>query len=135
MTVLHLDVRTDAYELRFEGEVLGTLDGGAVALLSGAGERVREIDIEVAIEHAEEWLMPSSKRWQGSELHINDATGRIRTMLGEHASLTIAQVEQEFDRMHRAVIRGSMTDRDAAADTVLVRELTHHGRLSRVVVE
>lgn len=79
--------------------------------------------------------MPSSRRFQSFELRIRDATGRLRKILGEQASLTVAQVEQEFDRTYRAVLRGGMTDRDGLADMVLLRELAHHGNLSRVVLE
>ena len=134
MTRLHLHVQADAYELRLEGEVLGRLAGGAAALLSGAGERLREIDIETAIERAEEWLMPASRRFQALELHVHDGTGRLRPLLGDQASFTTPQVEDVFDRTHAAVVRGQVTDRGAVADVVLLRELAHHGRLSRLVL-
>ena len=135
MSALHLDIRADAYELRLDGEVLGRLAGGAATLLSGAGERLRELDIETAIERAEEWLMPSSRRFQALELQVHDATGRLRTVLGNQASFTLAQIEDVFDRTHAAVVRGHVTDRAAVADVVLLRELAHHGRLSRLVLQ
>jgi hypothetical protein len=56
-----------------------------------------------------EWLMPSSRRFQALELRIHDAT--------------------------HAVAHGRTQDRDGVADVVLVRELAHHGHLSRVVLE
>ncbi|HEX7889281.1 MAG TPA: hypothetical protein VF522_07990 [Ramlibacter sp.] len=134
MSVLHLEIRTDAYELRLDEEVLARLDGGAAALLAGAGERLREIDIEAAIERSEEWLMPSSKRFHALELQVHDATGRLRPLLGEQASFTVAELELEFDRTHDAVVRGRAGDRAAVADVVLLRELAHHGRLSGIAL-
>jgi hypothetical protein len=135
MRTLRLDVRPDAYELHLDGEVLARLDGGAAALLSGAGGRLREIDIEAAIERSEEWLMPSSRSFRNLEMHVRDSAGRVRRSLGEQASFTPAQVEQAFDRVHDAVAHGRATDRDGVADVVLLRELAHHGRLSRIVLD
>lgn len=134
MNELLLDVRPDAYELRLEGLLLARLNGGAAALLAGAGERLREIDIETAIERAEEWLMPSSSRLAGLELRVQDATGRIRRSLGAMASCTVDQVEQAFNRAHDTVVHARVADRDSVADVVLLRELAHHGRLSRIVL-
>jgi hypothetical protein len=131
---LQLDVGADAYELRLDGAVLARLDGGAAALLAGAGERLREIDIETAIERAEEWLMPSSRSLEGLELRVRDTTGRVRRSLGGQASCTVDQVEQAFNRAHDAVAHARVTDREDIADVVLLRELAHHGRLSRIVL-
>ncbi|MBK6007962.1 hypothetical protein JJB11_17825 [Ramlibacter ginsenosidimutans] len=134
MHELELDVADDACTLRLDGRVLARLDGGAEALLSGAGERLRELDIEVAIERSEEWLMPSSRLLQGLELKVRDATGRMRSMLGASASFTLAEVEQAFARAHDAVAHGRPVSRGGVADVVLLRELAHHGRLSRILL-
>ena len=135
MSELRLEVRTDAYELRLDGAVLARLQGGASALLSGAGDRLRELDIEAAIERSEDWLMPSSKSIEGLELRVRDATGRVRGTLGDRESLTPEELEQAFDRAHDAVAHARATGREGVADVVLLRELVHHGRLARVVVE
>ena len=134
MHELELDVADDACTLRLDGRVLARLDGGAAALLSGAGERLRELDIEVAIERSEEWLMPSSRLLQGLELKVHDATGRMRSMLGASGSFTLDEVEQAFARAHDAVAPGRPVSRSGVADVVLLRELAHHGRLSRIVL-
>ena len=135
MKVLHLDVRSDAYELRLDGKVLARLDGGAVALLAGAGEQLRDLDIEAAIERSEDWLMPSSRLLDGLEMRVGDETGRVGRLLGEQASFTPSDVEQAFTRAFDAVAHARAPDRHAVADVVLIRELVHHGRLSRIRVE
>lgn len=134
MSVLRLHVEPGAYELRLDEEILARLEGGAAALLSGAGGRLRALDIEAAIERAEEWLMPSSKRFQALELLVHDAAGRLRRSLGEQARLTPAELEQAFNRTHDAVAHGRSIDRDGVADVVLLRELAHHGSLSSILL-
>lgn len=134
MTELELDVAEDGCTLRLDGRVLARLDGGAAALLSGAGDPLRELDIEAAIERSEEWLMPISRLMQGLELQVHDATDRVRGMLGASASFTLAEVEQAFTRAHDAVAHGRAVSRVGVADVVLLRELAHHGRLSRIVL-
>lgn len=134
MHELELDIADDACTLRLDDQVLARLDGGTASLLSGAGERLRELDIEAAIERSEEWLMPSSRLLHGLELKVRDATGRVRGMLGEATSFTLAQVEQAFNRAHDAVAHGRPVSREGVADVVLLRELAHHGRLSRIVL-
>ena len=49
---LQLIIASDAYELRFDEDPLTRLDHGAAALLAGAAERLREIDVERAIERS-----------------------------------------------------------------------------------
>jgi hypothetical protein len=130
----YLDVRADAYELRLNGEVIARLDGGSAALMPGT-RALRDIDIETAIERAEDWLMPFSKLLSGLELRVRDETGRLREVMGEQGSFTADDVEQVFTRVFDAVGRGRAIDRDAVADVVLIRELVHHTRVSRVWVE
>lgn len=135
MSELFLDVRADAYELRLDDEVIATLDGGAWALVPRASGRLREFDIEAAIERSEDWLMLSSKRFQGLGLRVRGATGRVRAALGDPSSLTPEQVEQAFNRAFDAVAHGRPIDPASVADVVLLRELVHHGGLSRVLLQ
>jgi hypothetical protein len=130
----YLDIRADAYEMRLNGEVIARLDGGSAALVPGTGA-LRDIDIEAAIERSEDWLMPFSKLLSGLELRVRDETERVRKVMGEQGSFTAEDVEQVFTRVFDAVGRGRAIDRYAVADVVLVRELVHHGRVSRVGLE
>jgi hypothetical protein len=131
---LELVLTEDACTLRLDGRELALLHGGTATLLVGAGERLRELDIEAAIERSEEWLMPCSRLLQGLELVVHDATGRVRGMLGASASFTLAEVEQAFTRAYDAVAHGRAVSRGGVADVVLLRELAHHGRLSLIVL-
>jgi hypothetical protein len=131
---LQLIIASDAYELRFDHDSLTRLDHGAAALLAGAAERLREIDIERAIERAEDWFMRFSKSFDSLQLEVRDTTGRLRRQLGKQAVYTLEQAEQAFTRVHDAVVHGEVSDRDAVADVVLLRELAHHGRLSSIVL-
>jgi len=115
--------------------VLARLEGGPLALLMGAGERLRDVDIEAAIERVEDWLMPSSKSIQGLALHVRDNRGRLRDRLGAHASLTPEEAERAFSLAVDDVAFNRPLDRNFVADLVLLRELVHHGRLSRVVLD
>ena len=78
--------------------------------------------------------MPSSKSFQGLELRVDDATGRVRRSLGDQSICTVDDMEQAFTRAHDAVAHARVTDREAIADAVLLRELAHHGRLSRILL-
>lgn len=135
MSELFLDVRADAYELRLDGEVLARLEGGVSALVPGARDRLHGFDIEAAIERSEDWLMPSSHRIQGLDLRVRDATGRVRAALGDRSASTPEQVEQAFNRAFDAVAHGRTLHPAGVADVVLLRELVHHGRLVRVLLE
>lgn len=134
MSSLVLTLLDDAYELSLDAQVIARLEGGALALLAEASEHLREVDIERAIERAEDWLMPSSKSFHGLDLHVRDTSGRLRDRIGA-PSMLASDVEWAFSgmaddvRLHRAV------GRDFVADLVLLRELVHHGDLPRVVLE
>ena len=67
---LQLIIAPDAYELRLDEDSLTRLHHGAAALLAGAAERLREIDIERAIERAEDWLMLFSKSFDSLKLEV-----------------------------------------------------------------
>ncbi|MBC5781423.1 hypothetical protein H8N03_00620 [Ramlibacter sp. USB13] len=135
MPDLRLIIASDAYELRRDGTPLARLERGAAALLPDAGMRLREIDIEVAIERTEDWIMRFSKAFDGLQLEVRDTTGRLRRHLGPQASFTTDAVERAFSRVHDAVVRDQVSDREAVADVILLRELAHHGNLSGIVVQ
>ena len=78
--------------------------------------------------------MRFSKSFDSLQLEIRDTTGRLGRQLGKQAVYTLEQVEQAFTRVHDAVVHGQVSDRDAVADVVLLRELAHHGRLSSIVL-
>ncbi|MBI5279700.1 MAG: hypothetical protein HY854_24930 [Burkholderiales bacterium] len=126
MTRAFLAIRADAYELRIGADLLARLDGGAAALLAGAGEQLRAIDIETAIERSEDWLMPVIRALHGLELHVDDSTGRLQ------ASFTPEEIEHVFTHAFDAVAHGRPVDRESVADSILLRELTHHGALTRI---
>lgn len=130
-----LDIQPDAYALRLDASLLARLEGGAAVLMPAPAQRLREIDMEGAIERAEEWLMPSSRLFQGLSLRVHDPRGRLRPLLGAGCSLTTEDVEQVFNSTHRALARTPLDERDAVAGLVLLRELAHHGRLSGIVIE
>ena len=134
MRDLRLVISPSAYEIALDGTLLGRLDGGAGALLAGAGNPLRELDLEIAIERAEEWLMRFSKSLSGLELEVRDTAGTLRKYLGTPAVYTAQAVEQTFARVHDAVVHRRMPGREAAADIVLLRELVHHGRLAAIKV-
>ena len=135
MNWLDLEIHADAYGLSAGGRVLARLERGPAALLAGASERLRDIDIESAIERSEDWLMPSSKSWQGFALRVADADGRLRDRLGVAAAFTPEEVERAFSAVVDDVAFGRPIARDVVAHLVLLRELVHHGALSGIVLE
>lgn len=130
-----LMIEPQAYELRLDETLLTRLAGGAAALLAGAVSHLRELDIEAAIERAEDWLMPFSKLFEGLALQVCDRTGRLRDRFADHQHCSIEQVEQVFSDAHHDVVHGRVKGRDAVADIVLLRELAHHFRLSGITLE
>ncbi len=129
-----LIIEPQAYELWLDEKLLTRLAGGAASLLGGAGPQLRESDIEAAIEHAEDWLMPFSKLFEGLQLKVNDKTGRLQHYLNGPEHHSVEQVEQAFSDTHYEVAHGRTKDSDAVADIVLLRELAHHSRLSGISV-
>lgn len=141
-----LRITPDGYALallRADGaaEPLARWPGGAAGLLRGS---VGEAAIEAAIERAEDWLMPHARALEGRDLHVDDATGRLRDGLqavlqaDAHAWDTPA-LEALFLRLVAlATGRIPAPDLEAraafVADVVLLRELAHHGRLHRLTL-
>ncbi|MGE4243931.1 hypothetical protein [Ramlibacter sp.] len=133
MSALQLRISDAAYEISVDDTVLARLPGGASTLLAGAGERVRELDVETAIERAEDWLMPSSTSFHAFTLVLPEGAGRLAPWFGSDASVTPEQVECVFNRVVDDVAAGRAAQRDAVADLVVLRELIHHGALTAVV--
>jgi hypothetical protein len=135
--VTHIEFRigADAYVLVSDRQAIARLEGGPGALLAGAPERLRNLDIEVAIERAEDWLMPSSKSWQGLPMRVRDEAGRLRRHFGALAAPTPVEVEQVFSRAVDDVAFGRAIDAALFADILMLRELVHHGAISRITLE
>ena len=135
MNRLGLEIHADAYALSADGRGLARLESGPAALLAGTGERLRDLDLESAIQRSEDWLMPSSRSWQGFALRVAGADGRLRDRLGVHPSFTPEEVERAFSAVVDDVAFGRPVARDVVAHLVLLRELVHHGALSGIVFE
>ena len=134
MSELVLVLGQEAYELWFEGRLLGILERGAASLLRGAGPRLRELDVETAIERAEEWIMPLVARSGEKLLRIEDRAGRVRASLPAAALSSQADVELAFTRAFDAVAFGRPVERELVGDLVVLRELVHHANVTRVAV-
>lgn len=134
MDTLRLVMTPSAYELWLDGNLLALLEQGASALLAGASQPLRELDIEIAIERAEEWLMPVSKSMTGRQLEVDDHGSTLRGYLDAAAVYSPQDVEQVFSSVHDAVVRRALRNPATAVDVVLLRELVHHGRLTGVRV-
>jgi hypothetical protein len=111
------------------------LPAGAAALLDPGLARVREFDLEAAIEKAEDWLMPYAESSRGSELRVVDATGRLfsgwaalQGAVPDRA--TLDGIENAFHGVLRAVggsgCAVTVEQRSFFADVALIRELAHH---------
>ncbi|QRR32440.1 hypothetical protein JNX00_12140 [Hydrogenophaga sp. YM1] len=135
MSRTDLVLRSDVIEIRDGTHVLGRLEGGATAILPTAARPLHSIDIESAIERAEDWLMPFSKSLRGAVLHVQDTQGQLRQFLAAPVTLEPADVEQVFTRAADDIAFGRPMDRVLLAGLVLLRELVHHGALSRVEIE
>jgi hypothetical protein len=117
---------------------LATLAAGAEALLAPA-RPIDEGQLEAAIEIAENWLMPHAARLRGEVLHVDDATGRLKT--GLHEVLSVTSREWTVDDVESFFLRlvDMATGRNPSpavqgrhrfvADVLMLRELAHHGQL------
>lgn len=120
---------------------LAVLNGGANALLP-ASRPLDEAGLEIAIEVAENWLMPHARHLQGDVLEVGDTTGRLasglKDVLSEQSSTWgIADLEQLFLRMvdlaTGRVAHPALQGRQAfAADLLMLRELAHHGAVRAI---
>ena len=120
---------------------LSRLSGGALALLPG----VRTLDegqLEAAIQVAEDWLAPHAAGLRDEVLDVTDVTGRLLAGLGavvasKERTLRIEALERAFLQVVNLATGRVMPPHLRAqslfvADLLLLRELTHHGRLSSV---
>lgn len=133
--VARLELGARLYRLALPGEGPLVLDGGCAALLAGAGPRLREADVEAAIERAEDWLMPFSRRLIGLALRVRDGGVGLNARLGAGADLAPQAIEAAFSAAFDDVALGRAIDAPTLAAIVLLRELVHHGALTRVVLE
>ncbi len=121
---------------------LATLEGGAAALLRPERE-ADEAGLELAIEVAENWLMPYARLLRDQELEVADPSGRVSAGLGAMLGVTTLEwsvegVEEIFLRLVDIATgrRGQFppAQRPFLADMLLVRELAHHGGVRGVRV-
>lgn len=117
------------------------LNGGASALLP-AMRPLDEASLEMAIEVAENWLMPHARHLRGDVLEVSDTTGRLTSglmdVMSESAtSWSVADLEQLFLRMvdlaTGRIASPALEGRRAfAADLLILRELAHHGDVGEI---
>lgn len=120
---------------------LGALPGGADTLLPPS-RPVDEQALERAIAVAEDWLMPHARRLRGEVLEVQDATGRVGTGLSQ--LLSVAAIEWSIEEVESLFLRivdmatgrrppdALRAQRQFVADMLMLRELAHHGQLSKV---
>lgn len=140
-----LDLSPNAYTLSAwqdgSWQELARLDGGAGHLLP-AKSQIDDYRLEVAIQHAEDWIGPHAQGMHGQVLEVNDTLGRMReglqTVLGVQAhSWDIEGIEQCFrqavDLATGRVVPAALRERwEFMADLLLVRELAHHGKVAAI---
>lgn len=133
------------YVLQQESEAgwndLAVLNGGASALLP-AMRPLDEASLEMAIEVAENWLMPHARHLRGDVLEVSDTAGRLALGLkdvlsAQSTTWSIADLEQLFLRMvdlaTGRVAPPALHGRQAfAADLLMLRELAHHGAVREI---
>jgi len=120
---------------------LAVLPGGASALLPAA-RPLDEARLEMAIEIAENWLMPHAGRLRGQVLEVSDATGRLKSGMGSVLSArtlswSVADLEELFlrlvdmatGRLPPPALEGQQA---FAADLLVLRELAHHGGVREI---
>jgi hypothetical protein len=145
MISLELRVEEQAYVLSIlqEGRSieLSRMAGGAQHLLPGPNTPT-EAQLEVAIEKAENWLMPHVLGLNGQMLHVADSAGRLTSGLlavlgASERSWSLAAIEQAFVKVvdlatGRHAHAALSQHRLFVADLLVVRELAHHGQVSGV---
>jgi hypothetical protein len=128
-------LQANTIEIRIGAQVLGHLAAGSLAILPAADRPLGNVDIEWAIERAEDWLMPFSRALTGTTLHVRDASGELRQFFFAPTVLEPADIERAFTRAADDVAFGRPMSRSLLAGLVILRELVHHGALSRVELE
>lgn len=140
-----LVISEDSYVLQQATETgwndLADLPGGATALLP-ATRPLHEGSLELAIELAENWLMPHARQLRGDILEVSDTTGRLASGLmdvlsASATSWSVADLEQLFLRMvdlatGRIASQALQGRRAFAADLLILRELAHHGDVGEI---
>ena len=123
------------------GVELARLSGGAQALLPSFSA-LDERQLEAAIQVAEDWLSPHAAALQGEVLEVSDMTGRLLTgfpavLASTEQTGSIEALEQGFLKVvdmatGHVASPHLQAHRASVADLLLLRELTHHGRVSGV---
>jgi hypothetical protein len=117
---------------------LAALPGGDAALLRGNG-LPDDAALEMAIELAEDWVMPHATGLAGAQLEVVDGTGRVAAGMQDvfasrERQWDVAQLESLFNEIAfksaRPHTAASLSPHRAfVADLVLLRELAHHAKL------
>lgn len=140
-----LVISEDTYTLQQASDAgwndLAVLPGGASALLP-ATRPLDEARLEMAIEVAENWLMPHARQFQGVVLEVSDTTGRLASGLkdvlsAQPSNWDVADLEQLFLRMvdlaTGRLASPALAGRQAfVADLLMLRELAHHGAVREI---
>lgn len=129
-----LEIAPDRLLLQRAGQPVASLLGGIRALLRPGVSWPRPLDIEEAIERAEDWLMPIATDLQGSGMVIKDPSWLLASQLGHGHSYSLEDIERLFNRLVSEVEAGVRHEAQGVAGMVLLRELFHHGRLVSVVI-
>ncbi|MEJ5989753.1 hypothetical protein WG902_07120 [Ramlibacter sp. PS3R-8] len=138
---IQLRIGEGAYSLAEGDDDFAILDGGPGGLLSST-RPVDEAGLETAIERAEDWLMPRAARLRDGVLEVSDATGTLRSGMHDVLSVTslawstddvesffLQLVDMATGRVPAAKLAGRQ---HFVAHVLLLRELAHHGALSRI---
>jgi hypothetical protein len=120
---------------------LARLQDGANGLLP-ADQPLSESRLEAAIQIAEDWLMPYAPSLQGQVLEVTDASGSLQSGLevvlsSSARQWTVEELERTFTQLvDLATGRGGPgrleAHRSFLGQVLLLRELAHHCRVSRV---
>ncbi|HSI53720.1 MAG: hypothetical protein ACAH21_04725 [Ramlibacter sp.] len=140
-----LTITASSYVLSYQKDgawiEVAALPGGSTALLPGDG-LPDDAALEMAIERAEDWVMPHATGLSGGQLEVIDSAGRLGSGLQEvfasqQRQWSVAQLESLFNeiafrsaRPHTAATL--VLHRAFVADLVLLRELAHHAKLQQV---
>ncbi len=140
-----LVISDDTYVLQQASDAawkdLALLPGGASALLPPR-RPLDEAGLEMAIEVAENWLMPHARHLRDGVLEVSDTSGRLASGLGEVLSVrgstwSVADLEQLFlrvvDLATGRIASPALEGRQAfVADLLMLRELAHHGAVREI---
>lgn len=134
MNQAHLEITQERLVIKLGAETLSNLPGGTRVLINPKIIFARPLDIEEAIERAEDWLMSFARQLEGSTLVINESSGLLSRWIAYGMPLRLEDIERAFNQLVNDVDAGVRLDAQAVAGMVIVRELFHHGRLVSVLL-